>query len=74
MKWIHDLLTEFSSDSVSIVRVLAVCGFVEYLALAAGEFWRTSHFQMQDFGVGMAAVIAAVGVALRLGEKSEVKP
>ena len=71
MNWIHNLLSEFSSDSPSIVRVLALAAMAEYLVLAAIDTWRSGHFQMQDFGIGMGAVILAVGGALKLGEKSE---
>lgn len=69
MKYLKDILTEIDGESYSTARAAALAGLLEYLVLAAWDFFQSGHFQMQEFGIGLGAVIAAVGVAIKMGEK-----
>lgn len=74
MKWAHDLLRDISADSLLIVRALAIAGFAQFLITAALKYHATKEFNMQEFGMGMGAVITAVGLALKLNARADDKP
>jgi hypothetical protein len=69
VKFLKDLFTELDNETYSTARILAIAGFCEYLGLAIADFVKNGHFAMQDFGIGLGAVIAAVGMAIKTGEK-----
>jgi hypothetical protein len=67
------MFTGRDNITVDAVRVLAVAAVVEALALTAYVVvWRAEHFDMQTFGIGLAAIFASVGIALKL--KAETEP
>ncbi len=70
-----DILTESDNRTVDAVRVLAVLAVVIGLALQVWVVIRwvgpaPQPFDFQEFGLGLGAVFAGVGAALKLKPES----
>jgi hypothetical protein len=63
-KFFLQIFTEPNNKTFCPVRVLALAGGIQYLALSAHHFLRNSVFDPQAFAIGFAALLAGIGVAL----------
>ncbi|HET8689323.1 MAG TPA: hypothetical protein VFM18_22160 [Methanosarcina sp.] len=63
--FLKQILTLSDNVTYDIVRVLAVISFIQYLGSEAWVLYKTTVFDAQSFGIGLGAVIAGVGVALK---------
>jgi len=78
MKWIKDALTETDGESYDHIRMLAVLAVVIGLALQVWVVIRwfgpaPQAFDMQNFGLGLGAMFAGVGAALKLKPETPSK-
>ena len=71
MKWLRDLLTEADNATFDMSKVLAC------FAILSGLYYQgvdvliaNQHFDMQNFGMGIGALFAGVGVALGLKKEN----
>jgi uncharacterized membrane protein len=72
MNLIKDLLTGQDNVTYQIARVSGAAVVVTFIALSAyAVIGKGQPFDPQQFGIGAGAVIAAMGAALKLTEKSE---
>lgn len=72
MSLIRDLLTGKDSATYEIARVSGAAVVATFLGLSAyAVIGKGQHFDPQEFGIGAGAVIAAMGAALKLTEKSQ---
>lgn len=71
MKLFKDWFTENDGVSYDPIRMLAVVGVIEFLALAAHTAITTHTFDLQGFGVGLGAVLAAAGAAVGIKAGTE---
>ena len=69
-----NIFTERDNATPCPVRVLAIAGGVEFLALAARVAWVNAAFDMQGFGVGLGVVLTAIGAAIAAKATTEAKP
>lgn len=70
---INDIITTTSGDAVDLVRINALLGMLVFLGLEIyNVVWQKQPFQAHEFGIGMGAVIAAVGIALKLSPDNSV--
>jgi len=67
---IRQILTEHDNTTHCLIRWIALLAFLEALALEAYAVIEQVPFNMQDFGIGIAAVIGAIGVAIKLKDGS----
>ena len=65
-KFFLQIFTEPDNKTFCPVRILAIGGIVQYLALTTHHFLRNNVFDYQGFGLGFAAIIGGVGAALGL--------
>lgn len=74
-KVFSDLFTEANNTVVDLKRVASAAGITtfNYLSFHAVVI-NHEHFDFQAFGIGLAAVIGAIGGALALGKKAESDP
>lgn len=71
-KFIQDIFTEKDGQSWSLARVGWGISLLVFLGLAVWDVTlQKSHFDMQSFGIGLGAVIAAGGVAIGWQAKTE---
>lgn len=64
---LHDMITTTAGDAVDIVRILSILGMLTYLGLSIyNVVWQKQPWQPHEFGIGLGAVIASVGIALKL--------
>ena len=73
-----DMLTESDNRTMDVIRVLAVLAVAIGLSLQVWVVIRWTgplpqEFDFQAFGLGLGAVFAGVGAALRLKPESEPK-
>jgi hypothetical protein len=68
---IKDSMTGIDGQSYAFAKVLGCVGYMVFLALSTAAFLKTGVFNMQEFGLGNAAVITAMGAAIKLSETSE---
>ena len=62
MKWLTDIVTEGDNATHCIVRWVAALGSVNGLGLAAYDvIGKGMHFDVQAYGIGFGAILAAVG-------------
>lgn len=72
---IHDIITTTSGDAVDLVRINALLGMLVYLGLQIySVVWQKQPFQPHEFGIGLGAVIASVGIALKLSPDNSITP
>jgi len=69
---INQLLTGKDNHTHDLVRWLGVLTVLEALTLQAFVVvWRNQPLDLQQFGIGMGAVFATLGLALKLKESTE---
>ena len=69
---IKQLLTGKDNQTHDFVRWLGVLAVLVALGLTVYVVvWRSQPFDLQQFGVGMGSVFAALGAALKLKETTE---
>ncbi len=74
-KFVQDIFTEKDGVSWSMARVGWGMSLLTFLALAIWDVTvQKSHFDMQSFGIGLGAVIAAGGIAIGWQAKTEAEP
>ncbi|MHB8252793.1 MAG: amino acid ABC transporter substrate-binding protein [Acidiferrobacter sp.] len=72
MKLLKDCFTTADGESFDIGRVLWAQGVMVFLGLAIYSVVGQGHpFDMQGFGIGLGATLAAGGAALGLKAKTE---
>lgn len=72
---VKDIITTTSGDAVDLVRINALLGMLVFLGLAIyNVVWQKQPFQPHEFGIGLGAVIAAVGIALKLSPDNSMSP
>lgn len=73
-KWVSDIFTEPGAQNYTVcpIRLVAVAGSFQYLALTAAHYIQHNVFDPQAFAVGFGALLAGVGAAL--GLKRDTKP
>ncbi len=71
-KIMSDCFTEPGADNHQVcpVRILAVLGVLQYLALAGAHYFQHHVFDAQPYAVGFGALMGGVGVALGLKKDS----
>ena len=69
-KFFLNWITEPDNKTFCPVRFLSIAAVVEFLALSVHVFYRTGAFDMQAYGVGFAALIGGVGIALGIKKDS----
>ena len=69
MKIFKDALTEHDNETFSGPRMAAIVILVTFVGLSIADFIRNGKFDGQAYGLGAAATIAAVGAAIKLGER-----
>jgi hypothetical protein len=74
MMIIRDSLTGLDGKTYALAKIVGVAVVLVFLGLAIASFITGKPFAMIDFGVGAGAVVAAMGVAVKMGETSEPKP
>ena len=71
-KFIQDIFTEKDGLSWSLARVGWGLSLFVFLGLAVWDVTiQKSHFDMQSFGIGLGAVIAAGGISIGWQAKTE---
>jgi len=63
--FLKHLLTLSDNSTYDIVRVLAVVSLIQFLGSEGYVVYKSGAFDAQSFGMGLGAVIAGVGVALK---------
>lgn len=63
-QFLVQLVTEPNNKTFCPVRILAIAGGIQYLALSGIHFAKQSVFDPQAFAIGFAALITGMGVAL----------
>jgi hypothetical protein len=72
-KQLRDILTEPDNKTICPVRVIGILGSLQGLGMSAYDVViQHQHFDLQAFGLGMGATVAALGVAL--GIKKDTQP
>jgi hypothetical protein len=64
MKLLRDILTDYDGVTYDTGRVLAVAIIAALLTFQTVAVINSHTFDVQAFGTGMAAVLAALGVAI----------
>lgn len=74
MKWLQDMLTEQDGTTPCVVRIGATVGLCIGLALSAAGWYFGKPFDVQNFGIGLGALLGSVGAALKWKPEQEPKP
>jgi len=61
---LKDIVTDYDNETYDTGRVLAVCVVLSMLVMQGVAVWKSGSFDPSAFGTGVAAVIAALGVAI----------
>ena len=70
----RQLLTESDNVTHDLYRYLAVVSIATGLGLQTYVIiWKSQPFDMQTFGIGVGALFAGVGVALKLRRESVIE-
>jgi hypothetical protein len=72
IRLVKDSLTDDSNVTWDMFRVLAVASIAVGFALEAWSIGHGKTFSMQEFGIGVGALLGGVGVALRLDKTTPV--
>lgn len=74
-KLLKDMLTGKDNATYDVSRVCGILGVLTFLGLEIFQVVaRHTAFDMQTFGIGFGAVIAAMGAAVRLKASTEPSP
>ena len=71
-KFVRDIVTEPNSDTICVIRVIAIVGFIQFFALASWQYHQHGVFDPQAYALGFGAMITGAGVAL--GLKKDTPP
>lgn len=72
-KMFRDVFTEPDGKTICPVRVIGIFGSMQGLGMSAYDVViQHQHFDLQAYGLGMGATLAALGVAL--GMKKDAQP
>lgn len=64
-KWIKDTITEPDNKTICPVRIMGIIGAIQGLVMQGyAVFILHSAADLQQYGIGLGAVIVALGVAL----------
>ena len=63
---IKQILTEHDNTTHCLIRWVSLLAFIEALVLEAYSVFTQTAFSLQDFGIGIGAVIGSVGLAIKL--------
>ena len=63
--FIKQHLTLSDNNTYDLVRVLSIVAFAQFLGSELFVVYKSVSFDAQAFGIGLGAVIAGVGVALK---------
>lgn len=72
-KLVRDAITEPDNNTICPVRVIAIVGSIQYLAMAALHFHSQHVWEPQSFAIGFGSILGAAGVALGLKKDSPAK-
>jgi hypothetical protein len=70
---VRDSLTALDGESYAVAKVLGCAIVATFLGLSIASFITGKPFDMQAFGIGAGAAVAAMGAAIKLTETSEPK-
>jgi hypothetical protein len=73
-KLLYDILTTGDNQTFDNGRVLATLVIVCFLLFTGCDVVLTHTFEYEQFGIGIGATFAGVGLNLKLKENSEPKP
>jgi hypothetical protein len=68
---VKDILTGIDGQSYAIVKVLGFAVVALFMLIEIVAFFTGKPFDALAYGAGAGAAIAAMGVAIKLSEKSE---
>jgi hypothetical protein len=72
-EFLKQLVTGKDNQTHDVIRWAAVLGVLQALGLSAFDVVaHNAHFNLQEFGIGLGALLAAVGAAL--GMKKDTEP
>jgi len=72
LSWLRKLLTGRDNQTPDVVRVLGVLMGIQFMVNAGWDLVvHTHHFDPNAYGLGAAALLAAIGAALGLKRKDE---
>lgn len=71
MKLLNDLFTEADNQTFDMKRLLWSVGVVSGLGFQGYAIFKGQTFSIQDFGIGLGAMLAAGGAALSMNRKAE---
>ena len=63
-KWLREILTDYDNQTYDTARSLAVGVVFAMVGLQAVATLKSGVFDPQNFGVGVASVIGALGIAI----------
>ena len=63
--WIHNIVSETDNKTICPVRVLAILGTLQGLGIQAWDvIGNHAAFNLEQFGIGMGAMLGSLGLAL----------
>ncbi len=76
LKYLKDMFTEDDNESADLMPVIAMLAVLVGIFL---EIWvvaviRTQAFDMTNFGLGISALLSALGLAFKLKRDAQTKP
>ena len=72
MNFLKSISTGKDNTTHDVARVLAICSFLTGLGLSIyAVAWKGQAFDLQQFGIGIGAMFAGLGAALKLKENTE---
>jgi hypothetical protein len=75
MKWFVHCITGIDGETVDPARLLWIVGVISFLCFAGYEVWNTKHFDMVNFSLAYAGLLAggAAGVKIKASTEPEQK-
>lgn len=70
---LKQLFTGVDNQTLDLGRVLWAAGAITFMGTAVYAVWKGQPFAPQDYGIGLGAVLAAGGAALKLKKDTEPK-
>ena len=72
MNFLKNISTGKDNTTHDVARVLAILSFITGLGLSIYAVgWKGQAFDLQQFGIGIGAMFAGLGAALKLKENTE---
>jgi hypothetical protein len=64
-KWVNDICTEPNDKTICPIRIVGIIGTLQGLVMQGYDvFIQHAHIDLQAFGIGLGATLAALGAAL----------